>query len=370
MKKESLFKVLDKAKEKQKAVLLIGDYGIGKSQLIYSYAEQKAMELNKKLVIWHQLSEDEKKRLVESESLKDYFIVVDLKLQTIGDISKITGIPIILNNGNEHKVFWELPSFLKVLTKKEVDGILFLDEINMALPSLQSTCFELLLQKKVGEWKLNENILIVGAGNTLESNVSANPIPKPLINRCILVHFYGFDTEDWIEWALKKGIDERVISYVKLFRELIKNDEEELRQSTRPRSFEILSDMIKDVDNDLEYIETVAFGCLHQDDAIQFINFIKLMDKLDYKKYIDEPTLFDKEEAQIKYALITIISKNIENIDKDKLVKFITHISTKDAEFSLLLLSLLKSKKSQVLDKVLEKLPKEIIERFINILTW
>jgi len=369
MKKETLFKVLDGAKEKQKAVLLIGDYGIGKSQLIYSYAEQKAMELNKKLVIWHQLSEDEKKRLVESESLKDYFIVVDLKLQTIGDISKITGIPIILNNSNEHKVFWELPSFLKVLTKPEADGVLFLDEINMALPSLQSTCFELLLQKKVGEWKLNENILIVGAGNTLESNISANPIPKPLINRCILVHFYGFDTEDWIEWALKKGIDERVISYVKLFRELIRDTEDELQQSTRPRSFEILSDMIKDSD-DLDYIEMVANGILHKADAVQFTNFVKLMNKLDYKKYIDEPSLFDKEEAQTKYALITIISKNIDNIDKDKLVRFITHISTKDAEFSLLLLSLLKSKKSQVLDKVLEKLPKEIIERFINILTW
>jgi len=156
---------------------------------------------------------------------------------------------------------------------------------------------------------------------------------------------------------------------VKLFRELIRDTEDELQQSTRPRSFEILSDMIKDSD-DLDYIEMVANGILHKADAVQFTNFVKLMNKLDYKKYIDEPSLFDKEEAQMKYALITIISKNIENIDKDKLVKFITHISTKDAEFSLLLLSLLKSKKSQVLDKVLEKLPKEIIERFINILTW
>jgi len=258
---------------------------------------------------------------------------------------------------------------LKVLTKPEADGVLFLDEINMALPSLQSTCFELLLQKKVGEWVLSKNILIVGAGNTLESNISANPIPKPLINRCILIHFDGFDTEDWINWALRKGIDERVISYVKLFRELIRDTEDELQQSTRPRSFEILSDMIKDSD-DLDYIEMVANGILHKADATQFVNFIRLMNKLDYRKYVDEPSLFDREEAQTKYALITIISKNVDNIDKDKLVRFITHISTKNAEFSLLLLSLLKSKGIKTLDKILEKMPKELINKFIDILTW
>ena len=366
MKKETLFKLLDKAKEKQKSVILIGNYGIGKSQLIYEYAEQRAKELNKKLIVWHLLNEEEKKLIYSN--IKDYFILVDIKLQTIGDISKLTGVPIIVNNG-EQKIFWEPPAFIKVLTNPHAVGVFFLDEINMALPSLQSITFELLLQKKIGEWKISKDVLIVGAGNTLETNISANPIPKPLINRCLFIHFEAFDVDDWIKWALDKKLDERVIAYVKLFRELIRDDDNELTQTTRPRSFEILSDMIEDSD-DLDYIELVANAVLHKTDAVQFINFVKLMNKLNYNIYIEEPTAFDTQELNVKYAIITIISKNVDKIDKNKLANFIIHISETNSEFALLLLSLLKSRKSQALNKILEKLPKQIIDKFIDILTW
>jgi len=368
MKKETIKKIFDKALEKQKSIILIGDYGIGKSQLVYDYSKQKANELGKELIIWHILNENEKKQFVENANLDNYFFLVDIKLQSVGDISKITGIPIIINNNHNHKIFWELPSFLKILSRDKVYGILFLDEINMASPSLQSTCFELLLQKKIGEWKLSDNILIVGAGNTLEVNISANPIPKPLLNRVLLLHFEGFDIEEWIKWAITKKLDSRVISFVKMFQILKKDSEEELKQSTRPRSFEILSDMIQN-EEDLDYITTIAFSVLEESTASQFIAFVKLLSKLNYKEYLENPNKFVSETNENKYAIITLIEKNIKSIKIEELINFITQISKTDAEFSLLLLMLLK-KHEKLLDKVFEKLDKALIDRFIKILTF
>jgi MoxR-like ATPase len=368
-KKETLFKLFDKAKEREKSIILIGNYGIGKSQIIYEYAEQKAKQLNKELVIWHTLTEEQKKELIENkEKLKKSFIIVDIKLQSIGDISKITGIPLIVNGNSEHKIIWELPLFLKVLSQEESDGILFLDEINMASPSLQSTVFEIILQKKIGEWKLNNNILVIGAGNTLDVNISANPIPKPLINRCVFIKFNGFDLEDWLRWAISKQLDERVISFVKMFKELYKDSEEELETSTRPRSYKLLSDLIKN-ENDIDYIELIAFGTLHKSTATEFVNFIKLFDKLDFKKYINEPILFDNEETQVKYAIITLLARNVNQIDIKSLVNFITHISRNEPEFTMLFLMLIKNK-PKVIDKILLSLPKDIIDRFASILTF
>jgi MoxR-like ATPase len=369
MEKKTLFKLFERAREKQKSIIIIGNYGVGKSQIIYEYAEQKAKQLNKELIVWHLLTENEKKELIENkEKLKNSFVLVDIKLQSIGDISKLTGIPLIVNGNSEHKIIWELPLFLKVLSQEESDGILFLDEINMASPSLQSTAFELMLQKKIGEWRLSNNVLVIGAGNTLDVNISANPIPKPLINRCVFIKFDGFDLEDWIKWAINKQLDERIISFVKMFKELYKDSEEELEQSSRPRSFEILSDLIKE-ENDIDYIELVAFGTLHKSTATEFVNYIKLFDKLDYKRYINEPTLFDKEETQVKYAIITLLSRNVNQIDIKSLVNFITHISRNEPEFTMLFLMLIKNK-PKVIDKILLSLPKEITDRFASILTF
>jgi MoxR-like ATPase len=368
-KKETLFKLFENAQEKGKSVILIGNYGIGKSQIIYEYAEQKAKQLNKELVVWHLLNEEKKKELIENrEKLKNSFIVVDIKLQSVGDISKLTGIPIIVNGNNEHKVFWELPSFLKVLTKEESSGILFLDEINMASPSLQSTTFELLLQRKIGEWKINDKILLIGAGNSLDVNISANPIPKPLINRVVFLNFEGFDVEDWLKWAINKQLDERVIAFVSQFKELIVDSEEELEASTRPRSYEILSDLIKN-EEDTDYIELVANGTLHKATAVKFIEFVKLMNKLDYKEYIKEPRKFVELEGQVKYAIITLIARNVKDINKKDLANFITQISQTDAEFVLLLLSLIKTK-PKLFDTIVISLPKETLIRFSNIIAW
>ncbi len=368
MKIETLRKILDKAYQNQKAVCLIGDFGIGKSQIVYEWAEKKAKEENRELVLWHTLSEEQKINILKNP--EKYFILVDIKLQSVGDPSKISGIPIIINGDGTHKIVWEPPLFLKVLTSSQAKGVLFLDEINMALPSLQSLAFEITLQRKVGEWKISDNVLIVSAGNPLDVNISANPIPKPLINRLLFIKLEGFEVEDWIRWATKKGIDTRIIAFAQAFRELKKDGEEEFEQSTRPRSYELLSDMIKDTD-DLEFIRVCALGYLHETTANKFIKFIQLMHKLDYKKYIENPEEFTKLTNEEKYALITLVAKHTKEIKQEELIKFIEFIANDTVELSAVLLNLIYVEMGEkTARKIVEKLSTKIANRLLEIIVW
>jgi len=360
---EKLKKIFGKAHDRKVSILMIGNYGIGKSQIVYEYAKEKAKEMNKELVVWHELTKEQKKDVYDN--IDKYFILVDIKLQTIGDPSKLTGIPIIVNGDGNHKVMWEMPFFLKTLAKENATGVLFLDEINMATVSLQSTAFEILLQRKVGEWKISDNVLIIGAGNPIDVNSSANEIPKPLINRCIFIKFDGFNTDEWIRWASENGIDGRIISFVKLFDELIKDSGEQFEQETRPRSYELLSKMIKGED-DIDYIENVAYATLNMSTASKFVKFIKVMDKLDYKKYLEKPKLIEELTNEEKYALVSIIIRKLKEIDTNKLVKFIEYLSNDILELSAVMLSLIKAEHGKrAVAKIIAKLDEKIVERIV-----
>ncbi|MCD6445923.1 hypothetical protein J7L49_03965, partial [Candidatus Bathyarchaeota archaeon] len=255
------------------------------------------------------------------------------------------------------------PLFLKILTKPNAKGILFLDEINMAMPSLQSLAFEITLQRKVGEWKIGDGVLIVCAGNPLDVNISANPIPKPLINRLCFIKVEVPDVDEWIKWAINKGIDERIIAFVKLFEELKKDSEEDLEQTTRPRSYELLSDMIKG-EEDIEYIRECALGYLHKITANKFIKFIQLMSKLDYKRYIENPELFRELNNEEKYALVTLVVRHVKEIDTKKLIKFVKVVADDVLELSAILLSLVKIQYGKkLLATILKDMDLELVNR-------
>jgi len=132
-------KVFEQAFRRQKSILLIGNSGIGKSERVYAWAEEKARQLKREFLLWHKLREVEKQEILSE--VHKYFVLVDIKLQSVGDPSKLTGIPVIVNHNGNTKIIWQPPLFVKLFTQDNSAGVFFLDEINMALPSLQSSAF-------------------------------------------------------------------------------------------------------------------------------------------------------------------------------------------------------------------------------------
>lgn len=334
-----LEKILDRLYEIREPALFIGKPGIGKSQKIYSWAQKKAQELGRQLMVWHELPKEAKEQIARDPSR--YFILVDLKLQSVGSPEKIVGIPVIVNGSNEAKIVWEPPLFVKALSHPNAAGVLFLDEINMAAASLQSLAFEIVLQKKVGEYKLSDNVIVIAAGNDLESNIAANPVPKPLLNRLLVLRVEP-SVDEWIVWAVNAGLDERIIAFVKLFRDVYRDVEEELQQITTPRSFEKLSKAIKNID-DVDLIEIFARGYLNEVDAVKFINFVKNLIAINYRELVRDFRKFKELDIEKKYAAVTLIAKHHSEFTIEELAGFVDKLIDDTIELAPLLLSFVKN---------------------------
>ncbi len=123
--------------------------------------------------------------------------MIDLRLSLLNPVD-LRGLPVV--NREAHVAEWFSPSFLP----KEGDkpGLLFLDEINLAPLSVQAAAYQLILDKRLGEYVFPSNWKIIAAGNRETDRANVFKISAPLANR--FVHFeIRPDIRSWKKWALK-----------------------------------------------------------------------------------------------------------------------------------------------------------------------
>ncbi|MCM8807866.1 MAG: AAA family ATPase [Candidatus Omnitrophica bacterium] len=343
-------------------VVLIGKPGVGKTNIIYNVANLLSILLNKKLIVYHKLSNKEKQELIKQDDLSNYFVLVDIKLQS-ADVNKFSMF--ILDKDFEPKEL--ISNDLLILTKKNCYGILLFDEINMASPQLQSILFEIFLNKKISQYVLSDGVMVIGTGNRYE-NIASNPIPKPLLNRVLVINFDNYFNENylenWINWAINNNIDKRIISFVKLYglEVLYDFNEEEFEQITTPRSYELISKLINNVD-DIEEIKVYSYGLLSKKVANKFITFITLILKLDLDSVINNNVIFTNSKIDEKVGYVYLLSKNYKNKDKDKVVKFIEFLIDNFTELATLLILLNKNDKDFV-NFLIQNISKEKLIKF------
>jgi MoxR-like ATPase len=94
------------------------------------------------------------------------------------------------------------------------EGVLFLDEITNAPRITQGALYELILDKRIEDYRLPEGWRIVAAGNRVEDRAAANPMPSALANRLLHIVVQP-NADDWVAWAWQAGIRHEIIAYLK-----------------------------------------------------------------------------------------------------------------------------------------------------------
>ncbi|MDA3908462.1 MAG: MoxR family ATPase, partial [Sulfurimonas sp.] len=240
---------------------------------------------------------------------------IDLRLALM-DPTDLKGIPFY--DKESHTALWAPPAFLP----KSGKGILFLDELNTAAPSVQASAYQLILDRRVGEYVLPDGWAIVAAGNRESDRGVTYRMPSPLANR--FVHFeMEVDIDDWKFWAYKKEIDERIISYISYKQEhLFTFDaKSDVKSFATPRSWEYVNSILKSsISKDL-LLDTIS-GAVGREVAVGFLSFTKVMNKLpDIKKILASGDGEYSDEVDVLYALsIGLVSallrdNNDENLD-------------------------------------------------------
>ena len=234
---------------------------------------------------------------------------IDLRLALM-DPTDLKGIPFY--DKEQHQALWAPPSFLP----KEGEGILFLDELNSAPPAVQASAYQLILDRKVGEYTLPEGWAIVAAGNREGDRGVVYRMPAPLANRFVHLDM-EVSVDDWRDWAFKAGVDTRVIAYIGYKSEdLFSFDPTKQEKSfATPRSWEFVSSLLQSEMESKLLLETIS-GAIGKERAVNFLSFAKVMHKLpDIEMILREGTGSYPDEIDVLHALATGLVMAIRHDD-------------------------------------------------------
>jgi hypothetical protein len=198
---------------RRRASMLWGTRGVGKSSVVRQVADHFGVAL------------------------------VDLRLTTIEPVD-IRGA--IYADDAQEKTVWFPPEFLP--TADEPDGILFLDELTAADQRLQISAYSLILDRRVGHYRLPDGWLVVAAGNAAFHGAVSHDMGTALADR--MFHFNVQTVIDaFLDYAATCDFAPEVMAYLKVRPDKLDDTQAQLANDhligASPRGWEDVSDVIK-----------------------------------------------------------------------------------------------------------------------------
>lgn len=338
-----LEKAILKGYATKRAIFVSGTTGIGKSCTVKRVAIQLAKKEGREFLEWNKISDKEKLALIEDRVKREKtFLFADVRVSQL-DPSDLRGLPKL--NGKDY-VEWKPTLLFRLLSLDGVKAILFFDEMNLAPPSVQASAYQIILDKAIGEMSINPEVCIIGAGNRAEDRANVFEMSAPLKNRFMHYTLQIPSVDEWGEWALSKGVDVRIVSYLKfkpsyLMADMDKLDDYKSNAFPTPRAWEFCSDTIKD-EQDLDLIEMYTSACVGDGVAIEFKAFLKLKEKIDLAKIMSNPEMAKTLPIDLKWSLISAISEKYKS-DKKILEKALGVSLNLEPDFGASLLRMMKS---------------------------
>jgi len=154
---------------------------------------------------------------------------------------------------------------------------LFLDELNACSHEVQKAFYSLIHERRVGEYRLPEGSIVIGAGNRAHDSAIVKTMSSALLNRMVHVHL-TVSHRDWLEWAAASAIDPSIIEYIQLRPDHLWSQPPKHEEPfSSPRSWHMLSDAIQQFGDAITErdLEVLADGVLSPHHATQFRAFIR-----------------------------------------------------------------------------------------------
>ena len=283
-------KAIRKAINVRRPVFLWGPPGIGKSDLVKQIGDDAGRE------------------------------VIDVRL-ALWEPTDIKGIPYY--NADQGKMVWAPPAELP--TDPESKAIIFLDELNSAPPAVQAAAYQLILNRRVGTYKLPAGVDVVAAGNREGDRGVTYRMPAPLANRFVHLEM-KVDFDDWQDWATLNKVHPEVVGYVGFAKQdLYDFDPKSPSKSfATPRSWSFVSDLLSDEDVDNETLATLIAGAVGDGLANKFMAHRKIAGKLPKAEDILDGKVKDLQikEVSAMYSLTVSLCYELKDCAEKKDKKF------------------------------------------------
>ncbi|MDH5184628.1 MAG: MoxR family ATPase [Gammaproteobacteria bacterium] len=251
-------------------VMLWGPPGVGKSQMIAQVAARHGVS------------------------------VVDVRLSQM-EPSDLRGIPFRV----DELVEWAVPSMLPNLERHGQFGILFLDEITSAPPSVSAAAYQLILDRRLGNYEVPEGWAIFAAGNRQGDRGVTYTMPAPLANR--FSHYeVDVNLDDWVAWAYANDINEKIIAFLR-FRPDLLFDFDPAHNPVAfpsPRSWEFAHNALEKFGDKPQLLLGTLQACVGPAAGIELKAFIDNLDNMpDLDAIIAGEEVSAPKEIDLQYAV-------------------------------------------------------------------
>ncbi len=233
----------------------------------------------------------------------------------------LRGLPFL---GSDGRSKWATPEFLP----QDGEGILFLDELNAAPAMVQASCYQLVLDRKLGEYTLPDGWAIIAAGNRDSDRGATTRMPTPLRNRFVHLEF-EVDTQEWSEWAIHANIPPEVIAFVRFRPELLSQFDRDANAFPSPRSWEFVSRILNSKPDPKVEHEMFA-GAVGLGAATEFSSFLEMFRQL---PSIDAILLNPlqvpvPEKACAQYAVASALARCASDTNFDRICQYLDRMPT------------------------------------------
>src|SRR6185503_634683 len=92
--------------------------------------------------------------------------------------------------------------------------LLFVDELNSAVPDVQKAFYSLILDRRLGDYQLPAGSRVVAAGNRVEDRALVRPMATALANRMVHVALDP-NADAWLAWAAGAAVHPLVLAFIR-----------------------------------------------------------------------------------------------------------------------------------------------------------
>ena len=339
--------------------LVVGEGGIGKTAL----AKRLAKENNWSLVV------------IDGNLLKE---------GEIGGFPTIESYIGVDSNGNEVEkkaTIYAVHNKLREIDKEVANGrtvLLFIDEINRCEHTVQQELMNLILNREINGYKLDDEVKILAAMNPSSKygsdfDYQVVDMDAAQENRFVWLNMEP-DYSQWLSWAIDAGIEQKVIEFISTFPEYLhKINEDDVRAT--PRSYERVSKTYKMYKEKKDSIPRSVFlnvikGNVGKVIAEEFISFVEADSNplISYNDVFYGETLSEEVIERVKNEshtrlylsamnILKTLESNIENDNfdyKNKINRFVEFIKTYPIDLMVGIMKDIKNSYVKVYRKAIE----------------
>lgn len=327
MKPSQLIPALETCIDVQQPAFIWGPPGVGKSDIVRNIADRKyASQYGYQIDSTGRLRDPNGKFTSTRPWLRD---VRALLLDPVD----LRGLPCV--NGDNRAHFAQ-PDFLP----REGSGLLFLDELNAAPPLTQAACYQLVLDRALGEYTLPDGWVIVAAGNRESDGAVTHRMPTALKTR--MAHLNAeVDVIDWCKWAVDSDIEPIVIAFIRFRPELLHAFDARAQTFPTPRTWAFVSRIVRAAMQDKSVEFELIKGIVGEAAAIEFCAFARLYRTLPAVDQIIMDPLnapvpaAGRDQAAQQYAIAAALARLATDASFGSIMKYMDRLPQEFAVMSI-----------------------------------